>query len=133
VLAVKSSNTSGEAALTFVDLPDLVRRDLALLARQVLRLVAVDQLLDARLEGVRVLRLRNALLRSAASLLRTQDSMAGFALMGCSGPSQRFDYDAAGFKKYFSSSITASYAWQHHDIRADSMLPILCCRYMLAF
>ena len=52
-----------EAVHAFVDLPDLVRRDLALLARQVLRLVAVDQLLDARLERVRVLRLRDALLR----------------------------------------------------------------------
>ena len=49
------------AARAFVDLPDLVGRDLALLAGQVLRLVAVDQLLDARLEGLRVLWLWDAL------------------------------------------------------------------------
>ena len=51
-----------ERPRAFVHLTDLVRRDLALLARQVLRLVAVDQLLDSRLERIRVLRFRDALL-----------------------------------------------------------------------
>ena len=47
--------------LTFINLADLVLRDLALLARQVLRLIAVDQLLDARLEGLCILGLAHAL------------------------------------------------------------------------